>query len=161
VDKFYIFFRVLSKGNCIIQRYFTLISRMAFIAIWFRSLYSRLSFNQDNLSYIIHMDQDIIYIRCIYYRSKKCITYRAHKSILAYTVANCHMGYNSYMTTGLTCSICGNNNASQVTTSATYCVACYGRYYKKPWHTAWFRLYCIYDTRWVIQEARSPMAWLL
>ena len=39
------------------------------------------------------------------------------------------IGYNSPMT-GLTCSICGQTNATQVTTSGTYCVSCYGRYYE-------------------------------
>ncbi len=41
-----------------------------------------------------------------------------------------YLRYNSYMTTGLKCSICGNNNATQVTTAGTYCVSCYGRYYE-------------------------------
>ena len=42
----------------------------------------------------------------------------------------CTYLYNIYMTTGITCSICGANNATQVTTAATYCVPCYGRYYE-------------------------------
>lgn len=45
---------------------------------------------------------------------------------------NCSLllGYNRSMTTGITCSICGNDNATQVTTAANYCVSCYGRYYE-------------------------------
>lgn len=34
------------------------------------------------------------------------------------------------MNTGLLCSICGSDNATQVTTAATYCVGCYERYHK-------------------------------
>jgi hypothetical protein len=40
------------------------------------------------------------------------------------------MRYNGLMTTGINCSICGMDNATQVTTVGTYCVACYGRYYQ-------------------------------
>jgi hypothetical protein len=39
-----------------------------------------------------------------------------------------HIRYNWHMTTGLLCSICGQPNTTQVTTSGTYCVTCYGKY---------------------------------
>jgi hypothetical protein len=35
------------------------------------------------------------------------------------------------MTTGIMCSICGSDNATQVTTSGTYCVLCYAKYQAK------------------------------
>ena len=66
-------------------------------------------------------------ILSVYTIGVKSVLHIGHiRSILAYRR---HIGYNCYMT-GITCSICANENATQVTTSGNYCVACYGRYYE-------------------------------
>jgi hypothetical protein len=41
------------------------------------------------------------------------------------------IGYNWHMNSGLTCSVCGQPNATQVTTIGTYCASCYTLYYTK------------------------------